>query len=73
MLGRSMISKTRAVVPQSLPKRGMAFGQDIAPTSPFGNLRFGNGGRSSNSGMTATVFGAYGFVGRYFVNELGKS
>lgn len=67
-----MISKSRAVVPQSLPKRGMAFGQDIAPTSPFGNLRFGNGGRSSNSGMTATVFGAYGFVGRYFVNELGQ-
>ena len=38
--------------------------------SVFG-LNYGEGGRSSNSGITATVFGAYGFVGRYFVNELG--
>lgn len=28
-------------------------------------------GRHSNSGMTATVFGAYGSSGRYVVNELG--
>lgn len=35
------------------------------------DIRFGNGGRSSNSGITATVFGAYGFMGRYIVNELG--
>ena len=32
---------------------------------------YGPGGRSSNSGITATVFGAYGFAGRYLVNELG--
>jgi NADH dehydrogenase (ubiquinone) 1 alpha subcomplex subunit 9 len=38
--------------------------------SPY-RANFGPGGRSSNSGLTATVFGAYGFVGRYFVNELG--
>ena len=29
-------------------------------------------GRHSNSGMTATVFGAYGSSGRYVVNELGN-
>lgn len=32
----------------------------------------GPGGRHSVSGITATVFGSYGFVGRYFMNELGK-
>lgn len=35
--------------------------------------RRGRGGRVSISGMTATVFGATGFLGRYIVNELGKT
>jgi hypothetical protein len=39
---------------------------------PFGS-RYGPGGRSSNSGITATVFGGYGFLGRYFINELGEA
>lgn len=49
------MSKARAVAPQGAGAARAAHGQVIAPTSPFGNLRFGNGGRSSNSGITATV------------------
>ena len=30
------------------------------------------GGRSSVSGITATVFGCTGFLGRYVVNKLGR-
>lgn len=47
-----------------------ATGQAMVEASPFG-VRSGPGGRSSNSGITATVFGSTGFVGRYFMNELG--
>jgi NADH dehydrogenase (ubiquinone) 1 alpha subcomplex subunit 9 len=36
------------------------------------NFPAGSGGRHSNSGITATVFGSYGFVGRYVMNELGS-
>ena len=37
---------------------------------PFGE-RFGPGGRHSVSGIKATVFGAYGFIGKYICNQLG--
>lgn len=34
--------------------------------------RGGRGGRSSDSGIVATVFGSTGFLGRYLVNALGR-
>ena len=37
------------------------------------NMKFGPVNRHANSGMTATVFGAYGASGRYIVNELGMN
>lgn len=37
------------------------------------DLQFGPGGRHSNSGITATVFGAYGFIGKYYMSELGNN
>lgn len=33
--------------------------------------KYGKGGRSSVNGLTVTVFGATGFVGRYLLSELG--
>lgn len=35
------------------------------------DISYGTPGRHANSGITSTVFGAYGFLGRYFMNELG--
>ena len=34
-------------------------------------MKYGPLGRSANSGITATVFGSTGFVGRYLLSELG--
>ena len=36
-------------------------------------MKLGLGGRSSISGVTATVFGSTGHLGRNLVNSLGKT
>lgn len=47
----------------------------ILRASPFAEpfrKRFGPGGRHSVSGINASVFGGYGFLGKYVCNELGN-
>lgn len=45
---------------------------NIISNTDLAALRRGTGGRSSFSGIVATVFGTTGFMGRYVVNKLGK-
>eukprot|EP01137_Pigoraptor_chileana_P012781 Opistho-2@365 len=53
----------------------------VSPLNPQGFTKWtggaltsaGRGGRSSVSGVLATVFGASGFLGRYVVNRLGRN
>ncbi len=45
--------------------------RSINTTSPY-RENYGPIGRSANSGITATVFGAQGFLGSYMMNELGS-
>jgi len=49
------------------------YSQLITPTLINKGVKRGPGGRSSISGITATVFGCTGFLGRYIVNALAKT
>ncbi|EXJ94660.1 NADH-ubiquinone oxidoreductase 40 kDa subunit, mitochondrial [Capronia coronata CBS 617.96] len=59
-------SRTKTVVVQ---RRNL---QDIAITRTGKPIIRLQGGRSSLGGHTVTVFGAYGFLGRYIVNRLAR-
>ncbi|KAF2292676.1 hypothetical protein GH714_026655 [Hevea brasiliensis] len=48
------------------------YGSTLAPKGVGHLVRKGTGGRSSVSGIIATVFGATGFLGRYLVQQLAK-
>ncbi|KAJ3400788.1 hypothetical protein CcCBS67573_g03771 [Chytriomyces confervae] len=57
----------------SIQRRSLTSVATRQPGTPQVYKSSGPGGRSSNSGHTATVFGCTGFLGRYVVNNLGKT
>lgn len=69
------ISSLRSLYPISNHYYGAdhpRFGSTLVPKGVGHLVRKGTGGRSSVSGIIATVFGATGFLGRYVVQQLAK-
>lgn len=71
-IGRATAPSARSLrLLASVPSRSFSDAVS-APLLPETHLDIKYNGRQSVSGVTATVFGAYGFVGRYVVNRLGR-
>eukprot|EP00123_Amoebidium_parasiticum_P022382 comp8627_c0_seq2/m.3919 comp8627_c0_seq2/g.3919 ORF comp8627_c0_seq2/g.3919 comp8627_c0_seq2/m.3919 type:complete len:369 (-) comp8627_c0_seq2:74-1180(-) len=72
MLSPVAFSGLRAVMPVTGAVALAAVGMNQPRRQIQALARVGRGGRCSVNGITATVFGATGFIGRYLVNNLGK-
>jgi hypothetical protein len=69
ILGRLLARRRSHCSIKNSPFQGLKFAL-ILPAAEMSTAIVG--GRSSVGGLTVTVFGATGFVGRYLVNRLGN-
>ena len=68
-------SRSTRLLAMSLSSLARATGSAVVKSSRevvVETKKYGPSSRHANSGMTVTVFGAYGSTGRYIVNELGE-
>eukprot|EP00239_Pterosperma_sp_CCMP1384_P007743 CAMPEP_0197847278 /NCGR_PEP_ID=MMETSP1438-20131217/5685_1 /TAXON_ID=1461541 /ORGANISM="Pterosperma sp., Strain CCMP1384" /LENGTH=394 /DNA_ID=CAMNT_0043459153 /DNA_START=66 /DNA_END=1250 /DNA_ORIENTATION=+ len=80
MLRTSLASRSQFAVPAFQVYTGLGVQAANATCDSARNMstlpanfnKIGTGGRSSVSGITATVFGSTGFLGRYVITEIGR-